>query len=138
MIAESMYYACDDSGKMNPMMDSIVDYQNNNKELSVSSQKIVHRGRSFMWRYTVGWQLYVQWRYGLKSWQALKDLEESHTAETADYDVAQEIYNDTALKWWVKAVLKNRLRIISLVRKINSQHLKKTHNFGIEVPRLVA
>ena len=34
--------------------------------------------------------------------------------------------------------MKKRLRIISLVKKRNAQYLKKTHNFGIEVPKSVA
>ena len=42
-------------------MDSIVDYQKSDKALSVSSKRVVHRGRGFMWRSTVGWQLLFQW-----------------------------------------------------------------------------
>ena len=33
--------------------------------------------------------------------------------------------------------MKNSLRIISLVKKRNNLYLKKTHNFGIEVPKSV-
>ena len=58
--------------------------------------------------------------------------------ETAEYAVAQWIYHETALNLWLKAVLKKRLRIISLIKKRNAQHLKKTHKFGIEVPKSVA
>ena len=36
-----------------------------------------------------------------------------------------------------KTVLKKRLRIIYLVKKKNTQYLKKTHKFGIEVPKSV-
>ena len=82
LIAESMYSTCDDSGNEYLMMDSILDYWKSNKELSVASQKVVHRGFSFMWRSTVGWQICVKWRYGSTSWQALKDLKESHPVET--------------------------------------------------------
>ena len=103
------------------MMDSIVGYQKNNKDTSVSSHEVVHRGRSFMWRSTVGWQIYVQWRYGLPSWQALKDLKESHPVDTAEYAVAQKICHDTEFNWWIRAVLKKRLRIISLVKKSNAR-----------------
>ena len=34
--------------------------------------------------------------------------------------------------------MKKRFRIISLVNKSNADHLKKTHKFGIEVPKSVA
>ena len=52
--------------------------------------------------------------------------------------MAQEIYHDTALNWWVKAALKKRLRITPPVKKMNARYLKKTHRFGIEVPKSVA
>ena len=51
--------------------------------------------------------------------------------------MAQEIYHKLEFNWWVKAVFKKRFRIISLVKKINSLYLKKTHKFGIEVPNSV-
>ena len=35
-------------------------------------------------------------------------------------------------------MLKNSLRIIYLVKKRNSLHIKKTHKFVIEVPKFVA
>ena len=57
--------------------------------------------------------------------------------ETAEYTVSQEIYHDPAFNWWVKAVPKKRLMIISLAKKRNAQYLKKTHKFGIEVPKSV-
>ena len=50
----------------------------------------------------------------------------------------QEIYHELAFKWWVDAVLRKRLRIISLIMKINAHYLNKTHKFGIEVPKSVA
>ena len=53
MIAESVYAACDDSGNKYLMMDSILDYQKSNKALSLSSQKMVHRGWIFMRQSTV-------------------------------------------------------------------------------------
>ena len=82
VIEESMYVACDDSVNDYLMMDSIVDYQNSDKAISLSSQKVVHRGWSFMRRSTVGWQLYVQWIDGLKSCQALKYLKGYHPVDT--------------------------------------------------------
>ena len=115
-----MYTAFDDSGNEYLMMDSIVDYWNNDKALSFSSQKMVHSGRIFMQRSTVGWQICNQWRDGLTSWQDIKYLNESHPVVTAEYVMDLEIDHEPALNWWVKAALKNRLSIISLVKKMNS------------------
>ena len=135
VIAELMYATCNDSGNKYPMMDSRVDYWKYDKALSVASQKVVHRGWSFMRRYTVVCQLCVQWRDGLTLWQALKDLKVFHTVETTEYAVDQETDHDPAFNWWVKAVLKKSLRIIHLAKKRNARYFKKTHKFGIEVPK---
>ena len=58
--------------------------------------------------------------------------------DTAEYAVAHKIYHDPSFSWWEEAVLKKRLRTISLVKKRNAQYLKKTHKFGIEVHNSVA
>ena len=91
-----------------------------------------------MRRSKVGWQLCIQWRDVSTLWQALKYLKEYHPVETEDYAVDQEIDHDLAFNWWVRAVMKKRLRIISSVKKRNAQYLKKTHKIGIEVPKSVA
>ena len=117
VISESMYAAYNDYGNAYLMMESIVDYRKIDKALSVSSQKMVHRGQRFMWRPTVGWKLCVQWRDGLTSWEYIKELEESHPVDTVEYSVSQEIYHEPALNWWVKALSKNISRIISIVKK---------------------
>ncbi len=44
---------------------------------------------------------------------------------------------DHPLKSKEPHVLKNRDRIISLVRKQTTRYLKRTHKFGIEVPKTV-
>ena len=115
-----------------------MDYWKINKAISVSNQKVVRRGCSFMRRSTVVWQLCVQWTDGSTSWQALKDMKDFHPVETVEYSVAQEIDHELEFNWWVKTVLKKRLRIICLVKKRNAQYIKKTHKFGIEVHKPVA
>ena len=70
--------------------------------------------------------------------QARKDIKESYLVDTAEYDVGQDIYHEPSFNWWVNSELKKRLRIISLVKKMNARYLKKTHNFGIEVTKSVA
>ena len=42
-----------------------------------------------------------------------------------------------AFNWWVHAVLQKCEHIITLVKKWSAWFLKKTHKFGIEVPRSV-
>jgi hypothetical protein len=51
--------------------------------------------------------------------------------------VTQGIDHKPAFNWWVPHVLKKRDRIITLVCKRTTRYLKRTHNFGIEVPKSV-
>ncbi len=44
---------------------------------------------------------------------------------------------EPAFNWWVPHVLKKHDRIISLVRKLTTCYLKRTHKYGIEVPKTV-
>jgi hypothetical protein len=55
--------------------------------------------------------------------------------EVAEYAVSHGIDHEPAFSWWVPNVLKKRDRIISAV---NKRYLKRTHKFGIEVPKSVA
>ena len=79
----------DDYGNDYMMTDSIVDYRKSDKAISVSNQKVVHRGWSFMRRSTIGWKICVQWIYSLTSWKALKDMKDLYPLETAEYAAAQ-------------------------------------------------
>ena len=41
---------------------------------------------------------------------------------------------EPAFRWWIKDVLKKRDRILS---KVKSRYWKRTHKFGIELPKTV-
>jgi hypothetical protein len=71
------------------------------------------------------------------SWEKLSDLKESHPIETAGYAVTMGINHKPAFNWWVPHVLRKRDRIISAVAKRFARFLKRTHKFGIEIPRTV-
>jgi hypothetical protein len=51
--------------------------------------------------------------------------------------VTHGVDHEPAFKWWVKHFLKKRERIISLVKQHQTQYLKRTHKFGIEIPETV-
>ena len=136
-IAQSMYSQCDPDGNQYVLFDSIVDYRRSTTALDYADQKIIVNGRSCMRRSTAGWQLCVQWRDGSTSWEKLADLKESHPLEVAEYAVAQQLDREPAFNWWVPQTLKKRDAIISLVKRRNVRYLKKTHKFGIRVPKSV-
>ncbi len=47
------------------------------------------------------------------------------------------IDHEPAFTWWVPHVLRKRDRIISAVAKRSARFLKRTHTFGIEIPRTI-
>ena len=125
-----MYSSCDDEGNQYLLMESFVDYWKNDKAMSVADQMSVLRGRKVMRNCTAGWQICVQWKDGLTSWQYLKDLNESKPVQTSEYDAAKGIYNEPGFNWWVDAVMRKREIILSLIKNRNAWYLKKTHKFG--------
>ena len=136
-IAQSMYSQCDPDGNQYVLFNSIVDWRRSTTALCYDDQKIKVNGRNCMRRSTAGWKLCVQWRDGSTSWEKLSDLKESHPLEVAEYAVAQELDQEPAFNWWVRHTLKKRDAIISLVKRRSVRFLKKTHKFGIRVPRTV-
>jgi hypothetical protein len=106
--------------------------------MKLSDQKNVRAyGKTYLKRSTVGWQLCCQWKDGSTSCENLADLKESHPIETAKYAKILGINHEPAFNWWVPHVLRKRSRIFSYVRKQNPRYLKRTHKFGIELPKTV-
>ena len=63
------------------------------------------------------------------------DLKESNPIEVAEYAVAKGITNEPAFSWWVPFTLKKKDRII---KAVSNRYHKRTHKFGIEVPKSIA
>jgi hypothetical protein len=138
MIAVSLYSQCDPDDNQYILLEEIVDHQRLPAAVKLSDQKIFcSDGKTYLKCSTVGWQLCCQWKDGSTSWENLADLKESHPIETAKYAKILGIDHKPAFNWWVPHVLRKRDRIISLVRKQNPRYLKRTHKFGIELPKTV-
>jgi hypothetical protein len=138
MMAESLYSQCDPDGNQYVLLDKIVDYQCLDSAIIFADQKIVQtNGRTYLKHSTIGWQLCCQWKDGSSSWENLIDLKESHPIETAKHAKIIGIDHEPAFNWWVSHVIKKRDQIILLVKKWNPQYLKRTHKFGIEVPKTI-
>ncbi len=45
------------------------------------------------------------------------------------------INHEAAFNWWVPGVLSKQDRIISLVKQRSTRYLKRTHKFGIDLPK---
>ena len=138
LIAESIYSQCDPDGNQYVLLDGFIDHRRLDNAIKLADQKVVRpNGRTYMKRSTIGWQLCCQWKDGSTSWENLVDLKESHPVETAEYAKIVGIDHEPAFNWWVPHVLTKRDRIISLVKQRKPRYLKRTHKFGIELPKTV-
>jgi len=138
MIAESLYSQCDPNVHEYVLLDEIVDHRCTDLAIKLADQKVVRaNGRTYLRRSTIGWQLCCQWKDGSATWTNLADLKESHPSEVTKYAKIIGIDHEPAFNWWVPHILKKRDRIISLVKKRNPRYLKRTHKFGIKVPKTV-
>ena len=134
IIAENMYSQCDLDGNQYLLMDAIIDHKVDSTAVKDADRYVIVNGRQYPRKTTSGWWLCVQWKDGTTSWERLAELKESNPIEVAEYVVAANIQNEPAFAWWVPAVLARRNRIIAAV---NKRYHKKTHKFGIELPKTV-
>ena len=133
-----MYSQCDPDGHEYILLDEIVDHRRTDTAIKLADQKVMRaNGRTYLRRSTIGWQLCCQWKDGSSSWVNLADLKESYPIEVAKYAKILGIVHEPAFNWWVPHILKKRDHIISLVKKQSPRFFKRTHKFGIEVPKTV-
>jgi hypothetical protein len=59
-------------------------------------------------------------------------LKESYPIKVAEFAISRDILDEAAFAWWVPYVLVKRNRIISAV---NRHYQKRTHKYGIEIPK---
>jgi hypothetical protein len=69
---------------------------------------------------TEGWELCVQWANGTPSWLPLQ--------------VTRGIENEPAFRWWVNKTLH---KVDFWVMKVKTRYHKRTHKYGIELPKTV-
>jgi hypothetical protein len=80
---------------------------------------------------TKGWKLCVEWKDGTTSWEPLSALKAWNPVEVAEYAIAHGLSDEPAV---IPYTLKKRDAIISAV---NRRYAKRTHKYGIRVPKTV-
>lgn len=136
IIAENLYSQVDDEGRHFTMLKEIIDHEADEKAmLREHSHYRSKSGNLHPKRTTKGWKILVEWKDGLTSWVKLKDIKESNPVEMAEYAISNNISTEPAFAWWVPHTIRKRDRIIM---KVNSKYWKKTHKYGIELPKTVA
>jgi hypothetical protein len=131
-IAENMYAQCDTERNQFNIMDCIIYHKKDGHALKRDDMYIKHVSNKQFRKTTKDWHLCVEWKDGTTSWEHLAELNESNHVEVAEYAVGKNLEDDPAFVWWVPHVLKKYSRIIADVTK---RYHKRTHKFGIEVPK---
>jgi len=138
VIAESMYAMCDENGDYILLFDLIIDHRKHDTAMTKIDQKFVDsRGKQQYKRSIKGWDVCIQWKNGSTTWKKLSDFKERYPVQTAEYAVTNGIDTEPAFDNWFPHTLKKSGSIISLVKKRQTRYLKKTHTFGVEVPKTI-
>jgi hypothetical protein len=132
MIAENMYAQCDIEGRQYNLMEGIIDHETDGHAIAPADIYIKHGSNKKARKTTKGLHLCVEWKDGTTSWERLADLKESNPVEVAEYAATKSLLDTPAFIWWAPHVLQKRARIIAAVTK---RYHKRTHKFGIEVPK---
>ena len=133
-----MYAMCDENGDHVLLFDAIVDYRKNENAITRAEQKFVEsKGKQQYKRSTKCWEVCVIWKNGSTTWEKLSDFNECYPVQTTQHAVTNDIDTEPAFNYWVPHTLKKRDSIISLVKKRQTRYLKKTHKFGVEMPKTV-
>ncbi len=134
VIAENMHAQCEPDGSQRMLLKAIVDHRKDDTALTKDTQYVEHNGKRHKVKTTKGWWLCPEWDNGSTAWVRLAEMKDSFPVEVAEYAVAMDIADEPAFAWWVPQVLKRRDRIIAAVK---SRYFKRTHKFGLEVPKTV-
>ena len=134
IIAENVLSQCDVDGHYTNLMEAIIDHKRDGSAVKMCDKYIKTKSGNKLRQTTVGWQFLIKWKDGTKQWIPLKVLKESNPIEVAEYVTARNIEDEPAFAWWVPYTLRKRDVIISAV---NSRVKKRTHKYGIEVPRTI-
>lgn len=135
LIAENLYSQVDDEGRHFQLIDEITDHRKDGSALTKDDGFHTNKaGVKSKKTTTRGWELLVTWKDGTSDWVKLKDLKDSNPIEVAEYAVGNKIVEEPAFAWWVPWTLRKRNIIIS---KVKSKYWKRTHKFGIRLPKTV-
>lgn len=132
VIAQNMFAQCDSEGNQYLLLAGILDHRKDSSAIERPDMYVTRGSNRHLRKTTKGWELCVEWKDGSTSWEKLANLKESNPVEVADYAIAHGIENEPAFAWWVPFTIKRRNRIIAAV---NKRYHKRTHKFGIEIPK---
>ena len=137
ILAENMLSQVDDEGHNILLMRDIIDFKKDDAIAvpMIDKYLVTRSGQRRLRKTTQGWSFLVNWKDGTESWVKLAELKDSYPVELAEFAKARGIANEPAFAWWVPHTLRRRNAILSAVK---ARVRKKTHKYGIEIPRSLA
>lgn len=126
---------CDEEGNQFLLLAGIVDHRRDESALSRDDMYVSKGSNTHIRKSTKGWRLYIEWKDGSTSWEKLSDMKESYPVETAEYAKSKGIKIKPAFVWCAPHTLPRRSRIIAAIK---TRYHKRTHKFGIEIPKSYA
>jgi hypothetical protein len=132
VIADNMYAQCDEEGNQFIMLQDIFGHKTDGHAVDHADMYIKVGSNIQIRKTTEGWHLCVEWKDGTTSWERLADLKESYPVEVAEYAATKNLHDEPAFAWWVPHILKKQNISIAAVTK---RYHKRTHKFGIQVPK---
>lgn len=134
-IAENIFSQVDEDGHRFQLLDHIIDHRSDHKAIP-KEDAFVHdkNGRRSRRCTTKGHYFLVGWKDGTESWVPLKDLKETNPVDIAEFVKVKGLEDEAAFAWWVPFTLRKKDKIIAAVK---ARVKKKTHMYGVEVPRSV-
>lgn len=134
-IAENLYSQVDEHGRSFAILRDIVGHRTTADAVPKTAGTFLDRnGQERLVKTTAGWELEVEWRDGSTDWVSLKDLKDSNPLQVAEYATANQLQDEPAFAWWVRKALMRRDR---LIKKVKSRYWKRTHKYGVEIPKTV-
>lgn len=136
IIAECLYSQVDDEGHQYLLMSKIRDHKKMNEAVADEDIfQVSYNGNIHKRMTTKGWKLCVTWKDGSTSWETLADMKHSFPVQVAEYAITNNLQEQPAFRWWVPDAIKRKTRMI---KAIKTRYLKKTHKYGICLPKTVA
>jgi hypothetical protein len=130
-----LYSQVDEEGHHQVMLDEIVDHKSDKSAMLPDDGYITLNGRRRRRITTKGWKPCVQWKDGSTSWEPLSDMKEAYPVQTDEYAIANKLEHQPAFALWVDTTIRRRDRIIAAAT--TKRYHKRTHKFGIKIPKTV-
>ncbi len=126
-IIEAIYQNATNDGTDTLFFDSIIGHQETSSLQNETNEVIGNK-------YSTKGRICVSWKDGTMSWHNLSNVKNSYPLQLAEYAVYHQLDKLPAFSWWVKTAIKHKR---AYKRGASKSYLKKSHKFGIRVPKTV-